>query len=345
MKKLGLAFGVLVLLLAMGNPTFAQLGGSVGYAFLGIAPTAKAAALGGLLPQNGSEDAAAMLYNPAGHATSGIASVGYNPFGGRFRYSTVAAMADAWQGTAGAAVQFIDYGTFAGFDPAGNATGTFRANAYVATFNYSRALGPFRYGANFKMAGSSIEAYNSFGIGADIGFAYKHPKKNFSAGLCLQNMGATLQRFTPDGDRSWPFQIHAGASYKFEHMPVRFFATTQQLQRWDIVYLDPRYNVVIDPSGQQQPQRKPWTEKLFRHVAIGAELSLGKSVLVRGGYNHLLRKEMKLAEGSAGAAGYSFGVGLKLKKMQLDYTHMLVSSSGGANFINLSYAFGRQPGA
>ena len=320
---------------------FAQLGGTSGYSFLAIPPSARAAALGGLLPQNGKEDAASFLYNPASQANAGEAAVSYNPFAGRFRYTTAAVSADVLDGTAGVALQYLDYGTMNGYTPGGDPTGTFTANAYAVSLNYSRALGPFRYGANLKLAGSSIESYSSYGMGLDMGLSYRHPKEDFVAGIVLQNIGTTFKPFQGTTTRNWPFQIQAGVSYKFPHMPVRFYASGQQLQSWDIVYLDPSYSVKIDASGNEVPETKPWTEKLFRHTAIGAELLLGKSLCVRGGYNHLARKEMRIVDQSS-SAGYSLGFGLNIKQLRFDYTHMFISQAGGANYINLSYAFGKK---
>lgn len=320
----------------------AQLGGTSGYSFLGIAPTARAAALGGLLPQNGKEDAASFLYNPASQANSGEASLSYNPYAGRCRYSTAAVSADVWGGTGGVAVQYIDYGTMNGYTAGADPTGTFSANAYAVSLNYSRALGPFRYGANLKLAGSTIESYSTFGMGLDMGLSYRHPKEDFVAGIVLQNVGTTFKTFQNTTTRNWPFHIQAGVSYKFPHMPVRFYATGQQLQTWDIVYLDPTYSVKIDATGNEVPETKPWSEKLFRHAAIGAELLLGKTLCVRGGYNHLARKEMRIVDQSS-SAGYSLGVGLNIKQLRFDYTHMFISQAGGANYINLSYVFGKKP--
>jgi hypothetical protein len=109
------------------------------------------------------------------------------------------------------------------------------------------------------------------------------------------------------------------------------------LQQWDISYLDPTYNVKVDASGIESPQKKTFTDKLFRHVAIGAELLLGKSVKVRGGYNHLVRREMRIENGNSGTSGYSVGTSIRIKEFRLDYTHMFVSTAAGANYIALAY--------
>ena len=319
----------------------AQVGGRYGYSFLTLPASARVAALGGFLPQNTKADPSALLYNPAGQSTKGTAGLSYNPFGGRFRYTSGGTMLDLGEGTAGVGIQFIDYGTIDGYTPGAVSTGTYSANTYAVSFNYSKSLGPFRYGANFKVAGSSLESYSSFGLGVDLGLNYKHPTQDFSAGIALQNFGRTLKTFESTAQRNWPTTITAGVSYKFEHMPVRFYGTAQQLQQWDIVYLDPTYSVTIDASGVEKPEEKPWSEKLFRHATLGAELLLGKSIVVRGGYNHLYRKEMRIENAASGGVGYSVGTGLTFGMFVLDYTHMFVSNAGGANYIHLTYTFGK----
>jgi len=320
----------------------AQIGGRLGYAFLQQVPSARAAALGGVLPQNTEEDGGAMFYNPAGVASSGIVGVGYNPAKNRFRYSSLAGMQNSWGGTAGASLQYMDYGTFQGYTPDGTYTGTYSANAYTLTTNYSKALGPFRFGANVKFAGATIESYSQYGMGFDLGATYKHPKADFAAGFVLQNVGVSFKNMVAGQQRSWPTTLSAGVSYKFEHMPVRFYGTAQQLQQWDIVYLDPNYNVKTDANGQEVSQKKTFTDKLFRHVTIGAELLLGKNVRVMGGYSHLLRREMRIENASSGASGFSLGTFIKLKAYRLAYTHTFIATSAGNNYFTLGYVFGQK---
>jgi hypothetical protein len=58
----------------------------------------------------------------------------------------------------------------------------------------------------------------------------------------------------------------------------------------------------------------------MRHLVIGAELVLSKNLHLRGGYNFLKRREL-LLEGYKGMAGLSFGVMLRVKRIEFSYAN------------------------
>jgi hypothetical protein len=59
-------------------------------------------------------------------------------------------------------------------------------------------------------------------------------------------------------------------------------------------------------------------DKVAAHLNVSTEILLGKFMYVGFGYNHLRRYEMKLSN-TSGTAGFGWGVGIKLKKLQVAY--------------------------
>ena len=68
------------------------------------------------------------------------------------------------------------------------------------------------------------------------------------------------------------------------------------------------------------------------------ELFLGKNVKVLVGYNHRLRRELRLQQ-TAGGAGFSFGLFLKIKMFDITYARSTFHTAGGSNHLTLTTNF------
>ena len=53
--------------------------------------------------------------------------------------------------------------------------------------------------------------------------------------------------------------------------------------------------------------------KLFRHIDFGGELSIGKHIQLRMGYNPKRRQELKV-DSFLGMVGFSWGLGIKISE-------------------------------
>ena len=69
----------------------------------------------------------------------------------------------------------------------------------------------------------------------------------------------------------------------------------------------------------------------MRHFNFGTELVFSDNFQLRAGYNHQRRKELA-PENIKGAAGFSWGIGIGIKKFKLDYS--MVTYFPG---VNVSY--------
>jgi hypothetical protein len=118
-------------------------------------------------------------------------------------------------------------------------------------------------------------------------------------------------------------------------MPVRFSLTAHHLQQWDIQYLDANERGQLDENNEEIKPKKSFGDNLARHFTASAALVLGKGLNVRVGYNHLMRRELRL-ENTSGSAGLSFGIMLKLAGFQLDYTHATLQAAGSSQYFTLA---------
>ncbi|NDC42123.1 MAG: hypothetical protein EBZ77_11330, partial [Chitinophagia bacterium] len=76
-------------------------------------------------------------------------------------------------------------------------------------------------------------------------------------------------------------------------------------------------------------------DKFFRHVILGAELTLGKRLVLTGSYNFLRRKELAITT-KTGMAGFAFGVNLNFDRMQIHYARTFYHIAGAVNELSLN---------
>ena len=242
-------------------------------------------------------------------------------------------------GLFGAGLQYVNYGSATSTDPSGNVIGTVSANDYAFTVSKSHTIDNYTLGANVKFIGSQIAGYSAYGLFADLGGVFKHPKRDFTIGLTIKNIGAPVKNYVPGNAIAIPFDVQAGFTYKLEHMPLRFSLTVHHLHRYDISYDDPNYIRNYDIYGNPVRNKVSVAENILRHFNFGGEFILAKGFHIRAGYNHFRRAELK-TEDYGGLAGFSFGAMLKIKAVELGFTRAFYHAVGGNNYFTLLVNFG-----
>ncbi len=333
MKKLFLG-----LLIFLSFDLVAQIGGRTTFDFLNFNANARVAALGGENVSSSDWDPNMFLTNPANINAEQFqkVSVNYLPFQADIKkgdFSYVMPFRN-FKGM-GLGVQYINYGTFQERDDAGNDIGTFTANEYALTGGVAHQQGNISLGANLKLIGSHIQGYSAFAIATDIGANFKHPDNGFQAGLVFKNVGFMLKNYAENQQKTTPFDLQLGWSYKLDHMPLRFSMTAYNLHRWDIQYLDPTRDVSFDSEGEEVPNQKSFGQKLMRHFVFGGEFMLMEGFHLRAGYNFMRRQELKVEERRA-LAGFSFGGMIRLGWLEFSYSKVNYHISTGTNVITLT---------
>jgi hypothetical protein len=117
-----------------------------------------------------------------------------------------------------------------------------------------------------------------------------------------------------------PLQVQIGLSKQLAHLPFRYFLVFNNLQQFDIAYIDSNAaGAKIDLTTQEPIINEPKIlDKTMRHMVLGGEFLFTKNFNIRFGYNYQHRKEMVL-ESKKGLAGFSWGIGIKISKFQFSY--------------------------
>lgn len=299
------------------------------------------AALGGNAISVRDNDANLGFYNPAllNETHANQLNLNYvNHFAGiNFGHVTYGRHYDSIATFAGS-VHYINYGQFQHTLPTGENIGTFSAGEYAVQLGASRALDSmWAVGANFKMLFSSFETYNSLGAAVDLGVSYKNTKRLYSAAFLIRHAGFQITTFNQGNREQLPFEIMAGLSKKFRHAPLRLGLGLENLQKWNLRFVDPDPQPEIDPlTGDTLiDDNSYFFDKLMRHLVVNAEILLTENFNIRLGYNYRRRQELKVAEKPA-LAGMSWGVGIKISKFRLAYGRSIFSLAGASNHLSVS---------
>ena len=331
-------FGLLLGVLGARPLAAQQLGGRTVFPFLDLPTGAQQAALGGMNVSARNDDPTMLFANPAllNPEMDGRLALSYVAYVADIKQSTAAYVFNTQQyGRFGVGVTYLSYGNFESYDAAGNSLGTFGVNEYTVGVSDSYTKGRFTFGATTKLAVSSIAGSRSLAGVGDAGVVYKHPTTDFTAGLAVKNVGYQFSPYPGTERGPLPLDVQLGATIKPEHMPVRFSLTAHHLQQWDIQYLDPNARGQLDASGNEKKTTRSFGDNLARHFTASAALVLGKGLNLRVGYNHLMRRELRL-DNTSGSAGLSFGVMLRISTFQIDYTHATLQAAGSSEYFTLS---------
>jgi hypothetical protein len=196
-------------------------------------------------------------------------------------------------------------------------------------------------GANLKVINSQLESYTSYGIATDVGAYYSDLTGRFGATLVFKNMGVQLSAYEGENREALPFDIQLGISQRLKHLPFRFSIIGHNLHRWNITYDDPNTveSVFLIGDGAQNNGTpfKDFADNFFRHVIFNGEFLFGKGEIMRlrFGYNHMVRKELSVTNFRS-RSGFSFGVGIKIKRFRIDYGRGVYHFAGGLNHLSVS---------
>jgi len=322
---------------------WAQPGGKA-FQFLEVTNSARAAALGGQVVAAQPDAVELAFHNPSLLDTIVDSQMALNYvdyFAGiHYGYASAATRAGK-KGMLAAGIHYLNYGKFEGADELGNLTGTFRAADYSVNLSYAHPVDSLiTAGVTIKSIFSGLETYRSTALAVDAGLTYHNPGRGLAIAVVMRNLGWQLQKYYPtDVHAPLPFNLAVGFSKTLQYAPLTFFLVADHLEKWDLTYetdedrenaTDPFTGEIITESGFDV-----FIDQAMRHLTLGTELKLGKNLVFRFGYNYRRRQEMKISS-KPGTVGFSWGVGLNLRKFSISYGRPAWHLAGGANHISMS---------
>lgn len=319
-KKSGISFLLLLLYISVHAQT---LGGNTVFNFLTQPNSTQLSALGGINVSNITNDVSMSFYNPAllRSNMNQQFNASFNNFLAGIKNSSITS---AWHleksnTNLSVGVNYFDYGSLTQTDAAGNITGSFRPNDYVAQVSASHNyLERFWYGMTLKFAGSNYGQYKSNGMALDIGVAYYDSSNQLQASVLIKNLGTQLKTYDGSSRKEdLPFDLEAGITKRLAHAPMQFSLTAHHLQAFNIYYNDTTFNA---NEGDDRSLGKNLTlDKIVSHLVLSAQFFISDKLEVTGGYNFLRRHDLNAYNVTSGLNGFTLGVGVLLKKLHIRY--------------------------
>lgn len=202
---------------------------------------------------------------------------------------------------------YTSYGAFERADETGNRFGSFGGNDVAFGFTYGNEIDSMiSYGATAKFIYSGIDDMASTAVAIDAGLHIRIPKSRTNLGISVMNLGAQLSTFDGTTDRL-PVDVRIGVNHQLRGLPLLVNASINHLA--DDV--------------------ESFTDR-FLNFSVGGELSLGKALKLRVGYDNATRNRTGVNIASQ-LAGLSGGVGIILKTLTIDYA---VSTFGSAALLH-----------
>jgi hypothetical protein len=284
------------------------------YEFLRVDMSARAGALAGSFVSN-NDDPDVIFYNPAGLKllNDNLASFSFVKHLLDINLASFTYSQDiSGIGRFGAAVKYINYGSFTEADENGKKLGTFSAGEAAFIIGYANLLDKnFYYGTNVKFIYSSIASESSSAVAFDLGLHYSVPEQNIDIGASALNIGTQLSSYIGTKE-DLPLDITIGVSKQLEYLPARLSLDFHKLNE----------------------TRDNFLQK-FKSFSVGAEFTLSKVFKLRFGYDNEKRTELKVGS-FAGIAGFNAGLGAVISNYRFDYGFSSMGPIGDLHRITIS---------
>ena len=241
-------------------------------------------------------------------------------------------------GTIGISVKSIGYGEFTETDYTSQSLGTFGANEQIISVGLGKELSErWSVGASVKTLFSNLQDYHSVALASDLAIAYKKVDKNFSMSLLARNYGKQISTYAST-EEMLPFQLDFGLSKRLEHLPFLITMNYKNIQKWDLTSVYESANNDLNQNASSDEIN--FTNKLFRHIDVGGELSIGKHIQLRIGYSSKRRQELKV-DSYLGMVGFSWGLGIKISHFKINYGRSTYHLHGSPNYFSFSTDFSK----
>ncbi len=324
---------------------YGQVGGKSVYQFLNLVTSPRQSALGGKTLTIYDQDVNQAHFNPAtiNPEMDNHMSLNYGNYFGEVTYGTAsyAYTFDRHVQTFHWGVNYVNYGTFDGYDENGTPTTSFTGSDIALSFGYAYNV-PYtdlHIGVNTKLINSTLESYSSFGGAIDLGALYIDEYNSINYAFVVRNIGTQFTTYAGTQE-NLPLEVIAGISQEIENVPIRWHLTLENLQQWNVTFSNPaRAQNSID--GSSTPEKTSFFNNALRHVIFGIELFPQKGFNLRLGYNFRRAEELRLLE-QRNFSGISVGLGLKMGRLKFDYSYSRYTLAANTSLFGLTINFNEQ---
>ena len=293
-------------LLTSGLHAAETVSSSAGMAFPSVQESTSARAIGlGSTYVGIAEGSAALLWNPAGLGgllCPEIALHHKSGLLGAYQETAVLGLPLGVGNGLGISLNYGDNGDFEGRDILGNLTGSYSARAYGGSLGWGFKHSDFGLGLAVKYNQQALAGSSTSAFAGDLGLLW-NPSEYF-------NLGAAYSNFGPDVSGHPLAQgLRVGLS--------SYLGKGSDLQ-W-----------LLAVSGESLKDSD-------NSVHLGLESSLFKTLALRAGYAFDVPKPAE----ANGLSGWTFGGGITLESLSLDYAFVPLGDIGNTQRVSLTYGFG-----
>ena len=140
-------------------------------------------------------------------------------------------------------------------------------------------------------------------------------------------MGTQLKPFVDGSNEELPFDVQLGISKRLSNAPIQFSLTAHHLNHFNIDYYD---ESGTEDLGQND-NNASGIDKVLQHLVFAAQFYIEEKLEISAGYNHLRRNQLSVANGPNGLTGFSLGMGLLTRKLQVRYARSSYQSNSAYN--------------
>lgn len=232
----------------------------------------------------------------------------------------------------GLGVRYLGYGDFDWIDNRGEVIGDVNAYDAAFTINFSDTLAGFSYGFGVDIIRSAYADVSSTAFGFNAGLLYIDPSNMWTVAFTAHNVGGQLTNFTSNQfaifapeNEPLPFDIRLGGSKKLEYLPLRLSLTLHSLHQFDL-------------PVATEVESVSFIQNAFRHAVFSGEFLFSDNFNFRLGYDHYRHEQLK-TEQQFDLAGVSFGFGLIIKDISIDFARNSWSEVGARTQLSLRRTF------
>ena len=322
--------------------SYGQIGGKYTYRFLNLVTSPRQAALGGKTITIYDDDVNQVHFNPAtiNSEMDNHLALNYGSYFKEVSYGTAsyAYTYDRHLQTFQAGVNYVNYGSFDGYDENGQSTASFSGSEIALSLGYSYNIPntTIHIGTSAKLISSTLERYHSLGGAIDLGLLFIDEKNDVNWGLVIRNIGTQFTTYSEVREKL-PLEIIFGVSQELENVPIRWHFSLENLQQWNISFSNPaQTQVSID--GNETNKKVSFLNNALRHTIFGVELFPKRAFNLRLGYNFRRAEELRILE-QRNFSGVSVGFGLKLNKLKFNYSYSRYTLAGNTSLFGLTINF------
>lgn len=322
--------------------SYGQIGGKYTYQFLNLVTSPRQAALGGKTITIYDDDVNQVHFNPAtiNSEMDNHLALNYGSYFKEVSYGTAsyAYTYDRHLQTFQAGVNYVNYGSFDGYDENGQSTASFSGSEIALSLGYSYNIPntTIHIGTSAKLISSTLESYHSLGGAIDLGLLFIDEKNDVNWGLVIRNIGTQFTTYSEVREKL-RLEIIFGVSQELENVPIRWHFSLENLQQWDIAFSNP-VQIQVSIDGNETNKKVSFLNNALRHTIFGVELFPKRAFNLRLGYNFRRAEELRILE-QRNFSGVSVGFGLKLNKLKFNYSYSRYTLAGNTSLFGLTINF------